>query len=434
MPVHRQSARAAERRKNRPLRDQAQSWFDAVRADMAGDPANIAIVSGLERWHRLEDVMYECPQLVPLLLNMAWQRREDEKFAALFQTTSGDIAKDKADVLALSHSSFNSILVSSLRGALRIICERNEKTWLKREQDKHSSWVYQLPFLGQIFQQLGVVRRRDKIELLRGYSRHGLYNAIKPFLIHVSQFQTLEAYSALSTRSAIMLGPRIRSLIDPVIVRTIAGIDQSSLAFAVQIADMYVSNRGISAGPSDIEASGRALTNFLSTGAETLKIAMNQQAKSVEAVGKLAPFLGEDTWEVLTDKEKLASALDCPGAFALGLGKLVVFVCREIAREVERISDARVSAAFARGLRELCGDDTLATWLNQSALSGTWKKIVKDLNLEFKQVGSGDKLTDHEDRLVQQSVRNARKNLVSGSNSSKSVSSSHGVSLSVQAA
>lgn len=89
------AANAVDRRKARPLRDHAQALFDTLRDDMARNEDNSQLVLGLKSWRRLEDVMLDCPALVPLVLEMAWRRRDSESFLALFASASSNPVRDK---------------------------------------------------------------------------------------------------------------------------------------------------------------------------------------------------------------------------------------------------------------------------------------------------------------------------------------------------
>jgi hypothetical protein len=322
-----------DRRRNRPLRDQAQAWFDALKpciADLAGAEAIATLMKG---WHRPEDVMRDYPSLVPLFLDLVWCSRKLPAFADLFRTPTGDVAEATTEILALSQKTFDEIVIAHLMGTMRLTCERRQNAWLVAEHIRRRRGLAKLPVIGTILRTFGLVAPPKTDELLTAYPQKGLYGALKPFLHRREQFAVVEALAELPTRTIGLLGPVPGVLESAEVIRTLANLDTGMVKVAIEMAETYVQAEGTGTAPEDYAAPrGAALSALLRAGTRFLKLAADHRQLARDAVTKLGPRRRRrldalSRSRILAARRRMSrrrrrrpEALDCRGRSA-GLGR-----------------------------------------------------------------------------------------------------------------
>ena len=377
---------ASDRRTARPLRDHVQALFETLRDDLAKDADNARLVMGLKTWRKPEDVMLDCPTLVPLVLEMAWRKREAEAFRPLFVTVADTPAADKTEQLAFSEASYDELLMACLRGAVRITCMRREIEWLTAERAKGS-------LIGAMMRAVGIASEPRSAKLLKRYSRSGLHEVLKPHLVDADQFDAVEAYAMLSTRAAELLGPRLRGMTDPGVVKTFAGLDAAASKFAVVLADAYVASTADNedglddalAGEADNEVkAGQALTQLLASGTGLLKNALAERKGALAVVANMSGALGDEVWGVLAHTGNIKNLSHCSGPMALGFGVLAAQMDDAVAKVLAGINDDKAARYFAVQLLALCGPDKIAAWIADTDQLSVWKAVVVDLNKQLR--------------------------------------------------
>lgn len=373
-----------DRRKSRLLRNHAQSLFTTLRESLARDDEHAHLALGLKNWQRLEDVMLDCPTLVPLVLEMAWRMRATAPFQAQFATIIGGPANSKSEALELSGDSFDEILLSSLRGAVRITCLRRETEWLSAEQNKNA------PLVGMLKQAIGLSTPPDNAKLLKQYSRQGLYEVIKPHLVNVEQFDAVEAYAMLSTRAAELLGTRLRCLTSASVVKTFAGLDAATGKFAITLADAFA-DATVEGTPEEKEiVSGHALARLLNDGTMLLRNALAERKSALAIINKMSVSLGQDVWSVLAHTGHLKNLVHCSGPIAFGFGDVAVNIDSAVAKTLANINEDKVSQYFATRLLEISGPECVEAWIRDNSDIHGWRSAVIDLNKAVPRMAADD--------------------------------------------
>ncbi len=401
----RKSARTGtdDRRKARPLRDHVQAIFDALRDELAKEEDHARLVIGLKSWQKLEDVMLDCPALVPLVLEMSWRKRNTPAFSPLLTTTSGAVATDKNQPLAPSGASYNELLMASLGGAVRITCLRRQNEWLAAERGKGTT------LLGYLMHAFGVMEFPSNAALLKKYSRAGLYDVLKPHLVDLAQFDAVESYAMLSTRAAELLGPRLRGMTAPAVVKTFAGLDAEASKFAVALADAYAAATAEAAAEHDDElasrpepehAAGEALVELLEGGTGLLKNAMAERKGALAVLRKMSGPLGKDVWNVLSHAGNIKNISHCSGPIAAGFGVLAAEMDDAVAKVLGGINDDKVARYFAAQLLEISGPDKIRSWIIDTTDLAVWKSVVMDLNKDLRRPIPSPDLSDGEKETI----------------------------------
>jgi hypothetical protein len=390
-----------ERRANQPVRTQAQQWFEVLRAHLAAASTNSDITARLQHWETLEDVLGDCPQLLPPLLTMAWQLRHQQDFSALFLTSSGQIAEETGQTLKISGKSFDQVVLGQLHGAMRLYCERQEAVWLAAERVRHTPpRITTWPLVGAL--ALRLLRLRDE-DVVRNYPQHGLYPALKPWLRYQTQFALIEALATLPTSTVKILGDAVRGLTVDGSIRNLAAVETRKCKFITGLARVFADTviseaqaartaGTLAAGegpmPANMaEMTGMSLTQLTIDGLHLAKVAVAVKDHARDIVIKMAPSMGYNLWNVFTTTESAMNVALCPAALARAIGGHAIHVHHRTSESLGLISDQRIIEGVVAGLVHAAGVEALARWAANPNCATGWLRIANEIKQNIKQHG-----------------------------------------------
>ncbi|TAK99383.1 MAG: hypothetical protein EPO08_16570 [Rhodospirillaceae bacterium] len=393
-----------ERRVNQPVRVQAQKWFDALRTHLAAADTQSDVAERLRHWATLDDLLGDCPRLLPPLLVMAWQLRHEPAFADLFQTASGKIAEETSVALSPCGKSFDNVVLSHLHGAVRVYCERQEEAFLATERARHRpTGLAKVGFLAPLIKMLK--RQRDE-DFLAHYPQHGLYLSVKPHLRHPNQFALIEALATLPTSTVSILGDTIRGLIHDSSIRNLAALETRKCKFVTGLARLFAETlieeaaaaqaAGIelSMTPAPIRANlaeiaGTALSHLAVDGLHLAKNAIAAREVARDVVIKMSAPMGYELWRVFADKDAPLNIAYCPAVMARALGGNAAYVHRKTSEALNSLPDKRIVESVVAALHDAAGPEALSTWAASAACVTVWARLANEIKQVLTQRGEG---------------------------------------------
>lgn len=385
-----------ERRTNQPVREQAQKWFEALRTRLSAGGTQNDVAERLKAWPAIEDLLADCPQLLPPLLTMAWQLRHETGFAELFQTSAGKIAEETTTPVVPCGKSFDDVVLSQLHGAVRIYCQRNEQEWLAAEKARYQPGALEkIAFLAPLMRRLN--RRRDE-DVLEHYPQRGLYMALKPSLRRPSQFGLIEALSTLPTSTVSILRDAARGLNNDASIRNLAALETRKCKFVTELARAFAETQIESAqsGGMDMaapvitptpskenlaEIAGAALSHLTRDGLHLAKGAIAVREHARDVIVKMAVPMGYDVWRVFRNSEGALNVASCPPALARALGENATRLPRRTSEALNTIPDQRIIDAVIGAMLGTASRDDVIKWAISPNCATAWERLAND----FKQ-------------------------------------------------
>ena len=401
----------AERRANSTVREQTQKWFEALRTHLRDKAAQGDLADKLQRWPRPEDVMRECPRLLPALLAMVWHLRAEPELAELFQTPDGNPAQTTKEPLAPTGKCFDEIVQSHLQGAARLYLDRQEREWLAVERERHRPTGFAAsPVMAPVIKILRMFGWNSDEKLHANYPQRGLYPALKPFLRHRRQFELIEAYATLPTRNVNAMGPVVGGLQFDQSIRNLASLETAkckfvtelSRAFAETVLNHQKKEAEQSGGPavegSTADIAGLALSHLVMDGLHLAKGAISVREVARDVVTRMCVPMGYDAWKVFANKNAAANIAACPPAVAYVLGPDAGLLHKKTSDALAALLDQRVAQVVVTVLRDRGGRNAFATWAGDPASAPVWTRLMKELN---QQMGSADQSVPLSEEQVQ---------------------------------
>jgi len=389
----------AERRANSSVREQAQKWFEALRTHLRDQAAQNDIADKLQRWPRPEDVMRENPRLLPPLLAMVWRLRAEPGLAELFQTSAGTLAQTTAEAIVPSGKTFDEIVLAHLHGAARLYLERQEREWLATERERHKpTGLAASPLMVPVYKLMRQFGWNPDEKLHANYPQRGLYPVLKPFLRHRRQFDLIEAYATLSTRSVNAMGPVVAGLQFDQAIRNLASLETAKCKFVTELARAFAeavinhAARQAADGAPAVENSvseiaGLALSHLAADGLHLAKGAISVRECARDVVTKMCLPMGYDAWRVFANKAAVQNIAECPPAVAYVLGPDAGLLHKKTSDALAALKDQRAAQVVAVTLRDRPGRDAFVAWAGNPDCAPVWTRLVKELN---QQMGGAD--------------------------------------------
>ena len=403
----------AERRTNLAHRQQANAWFDALRAHMSASTGQSDILDRLNSWEKIENVLADCPALLPGLLTMAWQLRHTEGFTELFKTVSGQSAESTSDKLQPFGKSFDEILLANLQGAMRVFCQQQESGWLASEKKrKQPPKITTWPLVGGLMLRILKLREED---ILRQYPHHGLYPVLKPWLRKREQFALIGDLAALPTGHARILGDAILGLSNGASIRNLAALETRKLKFLVQLA-RHIATRSLASDDSAHanqstqaaaktalpqgsagEIAGAGLTRLTVDGLHLAKGAIAVREQAMDIIDKLLVPMGYDLWSVFANPEAAANVALCPTSLARAIGAHATQVPRKTAEALRSLPGETTTEMVVSALLAIAGHEVLAAWATSEGCVSAWQRIALEVKQATAKMGenavTGEMLT-----------------------------------------
>ncbi len=387
-----------DRRSNQAIRDQVQKWFDALRTHLAAENAQSDVIERLQTWATVEDLLTDCPRLLPPLMTMAWKMRHLPAFAEFFQTPSGKVAAETTSPLAPSNKSFEDVVLFHLLGAMRLYCGRLEKAWLDAEKGRYVPGpLEKISWLAPLMRK---VKKRKDEDILAHYPQRGLYQALKPHLCLPSQFGLIEALATLPTRTVSILGNTTRGLMRDSSIRNLAALETRKCKFVTELARAFAETviASAEAGETDESAAARppmdpaplranlpeiagaSLSHLARDGLHLAKAAIVAREHARDVVIKTAVPFGLDLWQVFSDKESVMSIAACPLVLARAIGEGAARVPRRTSQALNAFPQKSNTETVVTALLGAAGREALAKWATSPNCCTVWERLGNDFN------------------------------------------------------
>lgn len=402
--------KGGERRVNKPVREAAQKWFDALREHLAGDAAQTDVTERLKTWKTIEDLMADRPALLPAIFTMAWRLRDQPAFVDLFKSADGKPVEDTTKPIAPSGKSYDDIVLAQLQGAMRVYCYRQEQAWLAIEKERHKPTG--LATVGWLAPVLKLLKKPD--DQLANYQQRGLYLTVKPFLRHTSQFALIEAMATLPTSIASILSRTIVGLNNDASIRNLGALESRKCKFVTELAFLLAKTLvdetaaakaagmpppapGFAPEPvpeNSAEIAGRALSHLAVDGLHLAKATILHRDHARAVVTKMSAPMGYTLWGLFADGDAVANIAACPAPLAKIIGA-------EAARAQKKSSDAinslpspahieaAITALYAAGGRE-----GLAAWITSPNCVSAWGRLAADIKQLDQKAGKNGVSTE----------------------------------------
>lgn len=391
-----------ERRANQPIREQAQTWFDALRTHLAAAGTQNDVAERLKAWPTIDHLLADCPRLLPALLTMAWQLRHQPGFAELFQTSAGKIAEDTTTALVPCGKSFDDVVLSQLHGAVRLYCQRQEEAWLAAEKTRYQPGALEkIELIAPLMRRLK--GRRDE-DVLAHYPQRGLYLALKPYLRRPAQFGLIEALATLPTSTVSILRDFTRGLNIDSSIRNLAALETRKCKFVAELARAFAETQieGAQAGATEAsrppivpaptkenlsEIAGTALSHLTRDGLHLAKAAIVVREYARDIVVKMAVPMGYGVWRAMGDREGAMAIALCPAVLARVLGESAARMPRRTSEALKSIPDQGVVDAVISALLKAATREDVVKWATSAVCVTAWERLAND----FKQaITQGD--------------------------------------------
>lgn len=390
----------SERRVNQPVREQAQKWFEALRNHLAAENAQSDVAERLKAWPAIEDLLADCPPLLPPLLTMAWQMRHQTGFAELFQSKAGKVAEETTAPLALCGKSFEDVVLSQLHGAVRLFCQNQEEAWLAAEKARYQpSALEKFKILAPLMRRLK--RRRDQ-DVLAHYPQRGLYLALKPYLRGPSQFGLIEALAILPTSTVAILKDATRGLNRDSSIRNLAALETRKCKFVTELARAFAETviEAAQSGAADpacppitpppvkenlAEIAGYALAELTRDGLHLSKAAIVVREQARDVVVKMAVPMGYDVWCVFSESEGALNIANCPMPLARALGARAARVPRRTSDALNSIPDQRVIDTVIAAMLNAASREDVINWATNAHCATAWERLANDFRQAIDQ-------------------------------------------------
>lgn len=235
-----------ERRGSPEFRARAQEAYEVL-SKMITEHGGSDIADDLAGKATIEDVMRSRPEMVGALLDSAWQLRSHSKLSEYFQTSEGDggLAEEQSQALLPCERDYASTVQAHLYGAARLFFKRKENAWVKAQSanpKKLDKSVVGGP-MNFVRRMVGMKPKINEDALRAQYPSKGLYQSLKPYLLHREQFKYVQEYAELSTKSATIIGDIFENLRSSAALRVACQLSPESLMNARACAYAYAESQ-----------------------------------------------------------------------------------------------------------------------------------------------------------------------------------------------
>ncbi len=367
------------------------------------------LVQRLSQRKSVDEVMAGEPELVPVLLGMAWKLRADSSFADLFQSQETGAPVDTEDeMIAPCGRSFNQIKQSHLFATARLYLDRAEREFAIREAKRaRIKWREQQEearqgLKGKLSGMLSKTKEPsfEPEGFRRRFPGYGLYDLLKPHLRDPSQFTMIRAYALLSTRKAEILGDLLPRFTHPDQVKYLAGLDETDIAVLRGVARTYAevrmglhkSRKGRNDPAPLDDAMERRLDKEEQRVFEDLLANHHPAIDQIRTMGKnadklvkqLTPLFGEDVWKIIADPKVVDNVINTPDHLMSALGPFCQFVTPQLSQIFLQMNDQEIIKDVLRFCREIFKADEFAHYLSDSSRLAVWSSLPKKFNNHFK--------------------------------------------------
>lgn len=449
-PQNRQKTNQAapERRGSPVFRQRAQEAYELLRG-MIKEQGGADIADGLKDKPMVEDVMRLQPEMVGALLDSSWQLRSHDLLAPYFQSADdGETAVESRDQpIAPCGRTFESTIQAHLFGAARLYMKRQENEWVREKVSKPETLGKDaVGGLGNAVRRLFGMNLKVNEEVVRStYPGFGLYETIKPFLLHSEQFRYVSEYANLSTKGAAIIGDIFEDLRSTAALKVACTISPDGLMNARACASAYAESEVYAAAADEDEGkdggrkrhinelrrdkeltaeiktrTARVFAEILNDHVESIAFVERHKAGAEAVVRSLAPHFQEETWAVLAEEGAVENVINCPPTVAKLLGRDSRYVDVRLSVFIMQLQYPDIGRDIIKMLSKALEPDDFHKALQDDAAIKVWETVPGIFNNTFKY--------QHDAKGADKSIKNFKELLVEAAPVVKEIKAAIGIS------
>lgn len=437
---------AQERRGSPVFRQRAQEAYELLRG-MIKEQGGTDITEDLEDKPLVEDVMRLYPEMVGALLDSAWQLRSHALLSPYFRMTDreGDVVEEHDQPIAPCRRTYANTIQAHLYGATRLYMRQKENEWVKEKvSDPKALGKEAVGGFGNALRRMfGMKIRVNEAAVRATYPGHGLYETIKPYLMHAEQFKYVRDYAGLSTQGAAVIGDIFEDLRSSSALKAACTVSPDGLmnargcakafaeveVYAEAVEDDQEGNRKrhINALKRDKELSAeikvrtaRIFAEILNDHIEAISFVERHKAGAEAVVRALAPHFGKETWDVLAEEGAVENVINCPPTVAKVLGRDSRYVDVQVSVYINQLQYPDIGRDIIKMLQKALEPDDFHRALQDEAAIKVWETVPGLFNNEFKY--------QHDAKGADKTIKNFKELLVEAAPVVKSITAAIGVS------
>ncbi|MEQ8510556.1 MAG: hypothetical protein RLN84_14015 [Rhodospirillaceae bacterium] len=399
-----------ERRGSPEFRLRAQQGYSVLRK-MITSHGSSEIGDDLKNMPMIEDVMRQKPELVGALLKSAWQLRSNEKLAEFFNSavTPEKVVDGQDESILPCDRTYESTLQSHLFGTVRLYMKQKENDWVQRRVSRPESLDKEaVGGFGNFFRKLFGMKPIVNENVVReSYPSRGLYEILKPYLLHADQFKYVTAYAGLSAKGASIIGDIFENLRSSAALKVACTLSPDALLSARGCARAYAES-GIFAEvleeekevarkrtPQEMRRDSEIalrikqdtaviFADILNNHIESLDFVKRHKAGAEAVVRALAPLYQEETWSVLAEDGAVENVINCPPTVAKELGKDARYIDVKVSKYITQMHYPDIGRDIIAIFRKELNEENFRRSLQDEAAIKVWETVPGTFNNRFK--------------------------------------------------
>ena len=405
-----QAASEQERRGSPEFRQRAQQAYDVLRK-MIADHGGSDIAEDLADKPMVEDVMRTKPEMIGALLDSVWQLRSSDQLTSYFGSAENTetLVEKYDEPIAPCKRTYDNTIQSHLYGAARLFIMRRENEWVKAKVANPDDLGKEATGgFGNFLRRMFGMKIKVNIDAVRAtYPGLGLYDLIKPYLLHVDQFKYVPDYAELSTKSAAVIGDIFEDLRSSSALRAACRLSPDGLTNAKGCAHAYaesevfaaameadqdaVRKRNIETLRRDKELTEKikrrtatVFADILNNHFECIAFVERHKAGAEAVVRALAPLYQEDTWTVLAEEGAVENVINCPANVTKELGRDARYVDVQVSKYISQMNYPDIGRDLIKMLQAELSEEDYRRALQDEAAVKVWEAVPGLVNNEFK--------------------------------------------------
>ncbi|MBT6962444.1 MAG: hypothetical protein HOA00_14970, partial [Rhodospirillaceae bacterium] len=298
---------------------------------------------------------------------------------------------------------------SHLYGAARLFIMRRENEWLRAKVDNPGGLGKDATggFANFLRRMVGIKIKINVDAVRATYPGLGLYDLIKPYLLHADQFKYVPDYAELSTKGAAVIGDIFEDLRSSSAIKVACRLSPDGLTNAKGCAHAYAESEVFSAAmEADKDAvrkrnidtlrrdkeltdkikrlTATVFADILNNHFECIAFVERHKAGAEAVVRALAPLYQDDTWTVLADEGAVENAINCPANVTKELGRDARYVDVLVSKYITQMNYPDIGRDLIKMLHAELSEEDYHRALQDEAAVKVWGTVPGLVNNEFK--------------------------------------------------
>lgn len=399
-----------ERRGSPVFRQRAQEGYAVLRT-MISDHGGSDIAEDLADKPLIEDVMRSKPEMIGALLESIWKLRSSAQMESYFESgeNEGSIVQGREEPILPCGRTYADTIQSHLYGAARLFLMNRENEWLKEKISKPAALGKDATGgFGNFLRRLvGMKIIVDRDVVRASYPGRGLYETLKPYLMHIDQFKYVADYAGLSTKGAMVIGDIFENLRSASALQAACRLSPDGLISARGCATAFAESEIFTAaGRSDKEGGRKRNINelrrdkdlvlkvkvrtavvfadVLNNHVECIGFVERHKAGAETVVRSLAPLFEDETWTILAEEGAVENVINCPHNVALELGRDARYVDIEVSKAITQMNYPDIGRDLIKMLRDDLSEEDARRAIQEESAIKIWSTVPGLVNNHFK--------------------------------------------------